>query len=42
VTEAFGARQLTLPLHPKMTEGDVGHVAETLLRLLGTLAESGI
>lgn len=34
VTEAFGTRQLTLPLHPKMTEPDAQHVARSLLRLL--------
>jgi dTDP-4-amino-4,6-dideoxygalactose transaminase len=41
VTEVFGARQLTLPLHPKMTEADAGHVAGSLLRLLGAGAGSG-
>jgi dTDP-4-amino-4,6-dideoxygalactose transaminase len=42
VTEAFGARQLTLPLHPKMTEGDVGRVAECLLHLLTASVGNGI
>ena len=41
VTEAFGARQLTLPLHPKMSEADAEHVAGSLLRLLGMPAGSG-
>lgn len=34
VTEAFGARQLTLPLHPKMTEADADYVAKSLTNLL--------
>ncbi|WP_428493611.1 DegT/DnrJ/EryC1/StrS family aminotransferase [Rhodopila sp.] len=41
VTEAFGARQLTLPLHPKMSEADAEYVAGSLLQLLATLAGSG-
>ena len=34
VTEDFGIRQLTLPLHPKMTEADAEHVARSLTSLL--------
>jgi dTDP-4-amino-4,6-dideoxygalactose transaminase len=30
VTEAFAERELTLPLHPKMTSADVEHVANSL------------
>ncbi len=41
VTEAFGTRQLTLPLHPKMTEADARHVASSLLQLLAAPAEGG-
>jgi dTDP-4-amino-4,6-dideoxygalactose transaminase len=33
-TEAFGDRQLTLPLHPKMTEADAERVARSLVQLL--------
>jgi dTDP-4-amino-4,6-dideoxygalactose transaminase len=41
VTEAFGARQLTLPLHPKMTEADAEHVARSLTSLLAAAAGDG-
>ncbi len=33
-TEAFARRELTLPLHPKLTEQDVVHVADALRRSL--------
>jgi dTDP-4-amino-4,6-dideoxygalactose transaminase len=33
-TEEFSARELTLPLHPKMTSADVEHVVESLTRII--------
>ena len=36
VTEAFAERELTLPLHPKMTVADVEHVVASLARHLGS------
>lgn len=34
ITDEFTQRELTLPLHPKMTEGDVHYVVETLAHAL--------
>jgi dTDP-4-amino-4,6-dideoxygalactose transaminase len=36
ITEAFAERELTLPLHPKMTAADVEHVVASLARHLGS------
>ena len=36
VTEAFAERELTLPLHPKMTQADVERVVASLARHLGS------
>jgi dTDP-4-amino-4,6-dideoxygalactose transaminase len=33
-TEAFAGRELTLPLHPKLEDGDVETVAEALAAAL--------
>jgi dTDP-4-amino-4,6-dideoxygalactose transaminase len=33
-TEAFAARELTLPLHPKLADGDVETVADALAAAL--------
>jgi dTDP-4-amino-4,6-dideoxygalactose transaminase len=35
LTEAFSARELTLPLHPKMDDSQVEHVVHSLRRVLG-------
>jgi dTDP-4-amino-4,6-dideoxygalactose transaminase len=34
LTEEFASRELTLPLHPKMAEADVEHVARSLAKSL--------
>jgi dTDP-4-amino-4,6-dideoxygalactose transaminase len=36
ITEAFADRELTLPLHPKMTPADVEHVVISLARHVGS------
>lgn len=40
ITEAFAKRELTLPLHPKMTPADVEHVLASLARHLGNQGET--
>lgn len=44
LTEEFGNRQITLPLHPGMTEGQVKQVARSLARCVETLSlvEEGV
>jgi dTDP-4-amino-4,6-dideoxygalactose transaminase len=40
ITEAFAKRELTLPLHPKMTVADVERVLASLARHLGSQGET--
>ncbi|MEL6064549.1 MULTISPECIES: DegT/DnrJ/EryC1/StrS family aminotransferase [unclassified Methylobacterium] len=41
VTDAFARRQITLPLHPGLSEADVAHVARTLADALTHVARGG-
>jgi dTDP-4-amino-4,6-dideoxygalactose transaminase len=40
LTELFAQRELTLPLHPKMEDSQVGYVVESLKRVLASSAEA--